>query len=81
MKRTQIYLDEELKNALKIQSNITKKKASQIIREILRDKLLTNESDFYSLNEIAGIWSDRDFNVNEYIREKRKGHRLNRLYK
>ena len=81
MKRTQIYLDEELKNALKIQSNITKKKASQIIREILRDKLLTNESDFYLLNEIAGIWSDRDFNVNEYIREKRKGHRLNRLYK
>lgn len=81
MERTQIYLDEDIKNALKIQSKITNKKASQIIREILRDSLLTKESDIHVLDEIAGIWSNRDFNVNNYIREKRKSSRLKRLYK
>ncbi len=80
MTRTQIYLDDELKNELQIQSKIQDKKISQIIREILREKLLKKERAPIPIDEIAGIWSDRDFDTDEYIRNLRKSDRLERLY-
>lgn len=80
MKRTQIYLDDTLKDALKRQSKIQGKKISQIIREILRKHLLTDSTKASSVSDLAGIWSDRDFNTEEYIRKIRSSRRLDRIY-
>lgn len=80
MNRTQIYLDEQLSEALKRQSKIQKKKVSQIIREILRESLLSNNKKAESISDIAGIWSDRDFDTDEYIRNLRTSKRFERLY-
>lgn len=68
MNRTQIYLDEQLSEALKRQRKIQKKKVSQIIREILRDSLLSSKNKAVSVSDLAGIWSTRNFNTDEYIR-------------
>lgn len=80
MNRTQIYLDEQLSEALKRQSKIQKKKVSQIIREILREHLLNNKNKVGSISELAGIWSDRAFDTDEYVRNLRTSKRFERLY-
>lgn len=78
--RTQIYLDEQLSEALKRQSKIQKKKVSQIIREILRESLLSNKNKALSVSDLAGIWSDRNFDTDEYVRNLRTSKRFERLY-
>jgi hypothetical protein len=80
MKRTQIYLDEELINILKIESKLRKKKVSMLIRETLRAKYLNKEKRIVLLDKAAGIWKDRDFDTNEYVRGLRKSKRLKELY-
>jgi len=80
MNRTQIYLDEQLSEALKRQSKIQKKKVSQIIREILRESLLSNKNKAVSVPDLAGIWSDRNFDTDEYVRNLRTSKRFERLY-
>ncbi|MEE9430218.1 MAG: hypothetical protein V3V16_04200 [Melioribacteraceae bacterium] len=80
MKRTQIYLDEELINILKIESKLRKKKVSMLIRETLRAKYLNKDKKIVLLEKAAGIWKDRDFDTNEYVRNLRKGERLKELY-
>jgi hypothetical protein len=80
MKRTQIYLDEELINILKIESKLRKKKVSMLIRETLRAKYLNKDKKIVLLDKAAGIWKDRDFDTNEYVRKLRKSKRLKDLY-
>jgi predicted DNA-binding protein len=76
MKRTQIYLDEQLHEALLLLSKLKKKKVSEIIREILREKLIQKKEQIYVVKEASGIWADRDFDTDEYLRDIRSGKRL-----
>lgn len=76
MNRTQIYLDEQFSEALKRQSKIQKKKISQIIREILRDSLLSNKNKAVSVSDLAGIWSTRNFDTDKYVRNLRTSDRI-----
>ena len=39
----------------------------------------TNEASFFL--KTAGLWKDRNFNVEKYVRDIRKGKRLSVLYK
>ena len=80
MKRTQIYLDEELIDILRIESKLRKKKVSMLIRETLRDKYLNKNKKIVLLERAAGIWKDRDINTDEYVRALRKSNRLKELY-
>ncbi len=80
MKRTQIYLDEELLSILKIESKLKKKKVSMLIRETLRAKYLNKDKKLLLLEKAAGIWKDRNFNTEQYIRKLRKGKRLKEFY-
>ena len=71
MKRTQIYLEEDILQVLKKESLIKKKNISSIIRDTLREKFL-NKKSTNTIDEAAGIWKDRDFDVEKRTREMRK---------
>jgi len=80
MKRTQIYLDDELLNVLKMQSKLKNKRMSNIIRETLREKFLKKKKRVSLLSNAAGIWKDRKFDVEKHVRSLRKGKRMSKLY-
>jgi hypothetical protein len=80
MKRTQIYLDDDLYEALKAQSTIQNKKISEIISDSLKKNFRVKKHNYDKLLKIGGLWADRDFDIDEYIRNLRSGDRLKRLY-
>ena len=78
MRRTQIYLDDTLYMMLKEKSKKSKKSISEVIRESLR-KVLFPKSELLikNMEKIFGLWSDRkDLEPDQYVREIRKGNRL-----
>ena len=79
MKRTQIYLDEDIFQVLKQESKLKKKNISSIIRDTLREKFMKKKSSD-SMDRAAGIWKDREIDPEKYIRNLRKGTRLKELY-
>ena len=80
MKRTQIYLDEEVYEYLKAESKRTGKSVSEIIREKLRNEInQSKENLIKTIDEIAGVWKHRTENVEESIRNIRKGKRIDNI--
>lgn len=77
MKRTQIYLDEEIYSYLKRESRIRKKTISELIREALKEKMARRKVKLLkALEEVKGIWSDRDIDPTSFVenlREDRAG--------
>ena len=70
MRRTQIYLDDEIYEILKKESLILGKSTSQIIRENLK-KNLVNKSNKISnaIDDSKGAWKDKpDFKINDFKR-------------
>jgi negative regulator of replication initiation len=77
MKRTQIYIDEKTYAYLNKESRAQGKSMSEIIRESIREKMNKKTNQILiSLEEISGIWKERDFNVDRYIRTARKNRKL-----
>ena len=82
MKRTQLYLDEDLWQALHSKAAIEKTTVSDLVRTAARERYLENsEKRRKALMGIVGIWKDRtDLPETEaYVRNLRKGTRLKRL--
>ena len=80
MKRTQIYLDEEIYKYLKEESEKTGKTISELIREKLKKEIHCNTKNLLkSIKEVAGLWSYQTNNVDEFIRELRKGKRIDNI--
>ncbi|GAB6072403.1 hypothetical protein JCM14244_07800 [Venenivibrio stagnispumantis] len=76
MKRTQIYLDEEIYKYLKEESLKTGKTISELIREKLRKEIDQNkETLLKAIKEVAGIWSYQTDDVENFLRNLRKGER------
>lgn len=82
MKRTQIYLDEEVYKYLKAESKRTGKSVSEIIGEKLRTEINQfKENLIKAIDETAGIWQYKAENVEETTRNIRKGNWFdNNLY-
>jgi negative regulator of replication initiation len=78
MRRTQIYLDDEIYEILKKESSILGKSASQIIRENLKESILNRQEKIIkAIDDSKGAWKDKtDFEVNGFIRKLRKGNRI-----
>ncbi len=77
MKRTQIYLDEEIYKYLKEESKKTGKSISELIREKLKKEINQNKENLLkTIKEVAGIWSYKNEDVDNYIRNMRKGKRI-----
>ncbi|NPA51436.1 MAG: CopG family transcriptional regulator [Aquificae bacterium] len=80
MKRTQIYLDEEVYKYLKAESKRTGKSVSEIIREKLRAEINQSKENLVkAIDETAGIWQYKTENVEETIRNIRKGKRIDNI--
>jgi len=82
MRRTQLYLDDELWGTLRIRSQQAGTSISELVRQAVREKYLSGIAGRQqSMREFAGIWKDRtDLSDPEaYLRALRKGSRLKRV--
>jgi predicted CopG family antitoxin len=77
MKRTQIYMDEETYGNLRRESKIKGVSISEIIRESVQKKLSGKvERMLRATDSVSGLWKDRRFDVDEFIRAARKDRRI-----
>ena len=77
MRRTQIYLDEEIYKYLKEESKKTGKSISELIREKLKKEINQNKENLLKvIKEVAGIWNYQAEDVESFVRDIRKGDRI-----
>ena len=77
MKRTQIYIDEEIYGSLKRESNLKGISISEIIRDSLQKKLSGRvERIIRATDSVSGLWKNRRFDVEEFIRGTRKDRNI-----
>jgi len=77
MKRTQIYLDETTYRYLKRESLIRKKTMSELIREAIKEKMLNKKRKILSnLEEIIGIWKDKDIEPESFLQKVREDRQI-----
>jgi hypothetical protein len=83
MKRTQLYLDEEMAKMLSTLSRQKGRSISDLVRESLQEKYMSGKAlDKGTLaRQISGIWEKRKDlqNIDIVVRELRKGKRIKRL--
>ena len=77
MRRTQIYIEEKFYRLLKKESKTTGKTMSELIRESIKNRINRRVEEILRRTEaVYGIWKDRKFDVEEYIRELRRARNL-----
>jgi hypothetical protein len=78
MRRTQLYLDEDLWNALHFHARLNGQTVSELVRKAARDKYMGNpEERLAAMDAVVGLWRDRKDieNSDVYIRKMRTGSR------
>jgi hypothetical protein len=84
MRRTQLYLDDNLWNALHTRARSQKTTISELVREAVRERYLgKRDEQIKAMQEFVGIRKERSGSVDavEYVRGLRRGDRLDRLHK
>jgi Arc/MetJ family transcription regulator len=84
MRRTQLYLDDHLWNALHTRARSRKTTVSELVREAVRERYLgSREERMKAMQEFVGIRRGPSTQVDsvEYVRSLRRGGRLDRLHK
>jgi hypothetical protein len=83
MKRTQLYLDDDLWNALHARARQEGTTISALVREAARERYLGNlEERRKAMEGLIGLWKDRTDlpdSTEEYVRNLRRDTRLERL--
>jgi hypothetical protein len=82
MKRTQLYLDEDLWNALHARALLAGTSISDLVRTAARERYMGNmEERRAAMMSIVGLWKDRDDlpDTETYVRNLRNDNRLERL--
>jgi len=83
MKRTQLYLDEDLWEALHVHALLEKTSVSDLVRKAARERYM-NDPDQRRADMMAavGLWKDRTDlpDTETYIRNLRDDDRMERLY-
>ena len=84
MRRTQLYLDDDLWNALHTRARKEGTSISDLVRQAAQERYLGNlEKRREAMRAIIGIRKDVSESVDstEYVRRLRRGKRLERLHK
>ena len=85
MRRTQLYLDDHLWNALHTHARSRKTSISELVREAVRERYLgRRDEQTKAMQEFVGIRKERSSEPRdavEYIRSLRRGDRLDRLHR
>ncbi len=82
MRRTQLYLEDDLWKALHVRARQSKTTVSELVRKALHEKYLRDATGRKeALLSAVGLWQDRTDlpDTQTYIRNLRKGTRLQRL--
>ncbi len=82
MRRTQLYLDDQLWNALNVQARMQKTTMSDLVREAVREKYLGNrEKRVKAMQDFVGSRKSKTTQLYavEEVRVLRRGGRLARL--
>lgn len=82
MKRTQLYLNEDIWKALHIRSRQRKTSISELVRQAVREKYGNSSADRrQAMQALVGLWKDRKDlpDSEQYVRRLRKGKRLRRI--
>ena len=82
MRRTQLYLDDHLWNALHTRARSRKTTVSELVREAVRERYLGKQDEqMKAMQEFVGIRKERSepLDAVEYIQSLRRGDRLDRL--
>lgn len=82
MRRTQLYLDEDLWNALRTRARSDGTTMSELVREAIRERYLGKLDERKSaMKSAVGLWKDR-LDIRDsaaYVRRLRRGSRLRRI--
>ncbi len=84
VRRTQLYLDEHLWNALHARARSRKTTVSELVREAVRDRYFgRHDQRRKAMQEFVGIRKGRSEALDsvDYVRTLRRGDRLDRLHK
>lgn len=84
MRRTQLYLDDHLWNALHTRARSRKTTVSELVREAVRERYLGRRDERQkAMQEFVGIGKEHGGSLDavEYVRSLRRGDRLERLHK
>ncbi|MEW6088648.1 MAG: ribbon-helix-helix protein, CopG family [bacterium] len=77
MKRTQIYIDENMFNFLEREGKAEHKSVSELVRESLDEKVRYKISDMLKKTEkVFGIWKDKKISAEDYVRNMRKDRKI-----
>lgn len=82
MKRTQLYLDEDVWKALHIHSRQHKTSISELVRQVVGEKYGRSPGDRrQAMQALVGLWKNREDlpDTEKYVRRLRKGRRLGRI--
>ena len=82
MKRTQLYLNEDIWKALHIRARQRKTSISELVRQAVREKYGRSAADRReAMQALVGIWKNREdlADSEQYMRRLRKGKRLRRI--
>jgi hypothetical protein len=82
MKRTQLYLNEDIWKALHIRSRQQGTSISELVRQAVRDKYGSSPARRrQAMQALVGMWKDRQDlpDSTTYVRRLRKGKRLRRI--
>ena len=82
MRRTQLYLNEDIWKALHIRSRQQGTSISELVRQAVRDKYGSSPAGRrQAMQALVGIWKDRKDlpDSTTYVRRLRKGKRLRRV--
>jgi Ribbon-helix-helix protein, copG family len=83
MKRTQLYLDDDLWNVLHVRAQSQRTSVSELVRQAARERYVGDlDERRKAMQAVVGIWKDRpEFSDPEkYIRRLRRGSRLKRIW-
>jgi hypothetical protein len=82
MRRTQLYLDDDLWNALHARARSAGTTLSELVREALRERFLGKlDERKQAMQAAVGVWKERqDIGGSAaYVRRLRRGSRLRRI--
>jgi ribbon-helix-helix CopG family protein len=82
MKRTQLYLNEDIWKALHIRARQRKTSISELVRQAVREKYGRSAADRReAMQALVGIWKNREDlpDSEQYVRRLRKGKRRLRI--
>jgi hypothetical protein len=82
MRRTQLYLDDDIWKALHVQSRQRRTSISDLVRQAVRERYGSSPANRrQAMMALVGMWKDRDDlpDATTYLRRLRRGKRLKRI--